>query len=354
MHNPNSWATGMRLPPSATSPPPEICDHILDHLWDDRAALEACSLTCPEWLPTTRFHLFHSICIRDAEQCTRLEKMLAGSLPTLVDVTFYIRHLTLMQPEFWPRSRKPKPWLGSRLPALFKRLKSIEYLELRNWQSEDAIQEGVADDLAAFFPRISTLRFHYVDFDKPEHLLSLLVAYPSLSSVHVFGQSDYHNPPVGVHRGVPTKLVDETIKLDELSLIDAGSTLSCLMQASFKLRPRKLHLGWLDEDYSLVEGLLVAVGTSLEHLQISTGGLCLSDCEEIDLHMSRFARHHSNLTFTLEISSSYDAIRCSNMARMIRETLIKLRSILPDDRFEVVCNNRRWGYAVPFDDRWTE
>ncbi|KAI0954585.1 hypothetical protein AcW1_006430 [Taiwanofungus camphoratus] len=147
--------------------PPELCDQILDHLWDDRAALEACSLTCRAWLATTRIHLFHSICLRDLRQCTRLERMLKGTLPTIVDVTHYIRGLTLMQREARGGDRA--------LP-------------------ESALQDGVVDDLPTFFPNVKMLTLHLVDFRNPEHILPLLNAYPKLSNVHI---SDHCNdlPP---------------------------------------------------------------------------------------------------------------------------------------------------------------
>lgn len=177
--------------------PPELCDQILDHLWDDRAALEACSLTCRAWLATTRIHLFHSICLRDLRQCTRLERMLKGTLPTIVDVTHYIRGLTLMQREARGGDRalpECKPWLGYRLLPSFRRLSSVECLQLRNWSSVAALQDGVVDDLPTFFPNVKMLTLHLVDFRNPEHILPLLNAYPKLSNVHI---SDHCNdlPP---------------------------------------------------------------------------------------------------------------------------------------------------------------
>ena len=41
--------------------PPELWAHVLEQLWDDHSSLQACSLTCRAWLPTTRRLLFHHI-----------------------------------------------------------------------------------------------------------------------------------------------------------------------------------------------------------------------------------------------------------------------------------------------------
>lgn len=38
-----------------------MCDAIIDHLWDDLGALKACSLTCRNWNPSARNHLFYSM-----------------------------------------------------------------------------------------------------------------------------------------------------------------------------------------------------------------------------------------------------------------------------------------------------
>lgn len=42
---------------------PEITDRIIDFLYEDVAALQACSLVCREWLPSSHYHLFSSISI---------------------------------------------------------------------------------------------------------------------------------------------------------------------------------------------------------------------------------------------------------------------------------------------------
>ncbi|KAF7975691.1 hypothetical protein HWV62_8805 [Athelia sp. TMB] len=39
----------------------ELVDMIVDFLYDDRATLAACGLTCRSWLPAARFHLFYRV-----------------------------------------------------------------------------------------------------------------------------------------------------------------------------------------------------------------------------------------------------------------------------------------------------
>ena len=52
--------------------PSELCDLIMDFLFDDRGALCSCSLVCSAWLPTTRLHLFNTIKISQFKPRNRL------------------------------------------------------------------------------------------------------------------------------------------------------------------------------------------------------------------------------------------------------------------------------------------
>ena len=46
---------------------------IIDHLHDDRLSLAACGLSCRQWLPSTRFHLFRELKLRVDEFNKALE-----------------------------------------------------------------------------------------------------------------------------------------------------------------------------------------------------------------------------------------------------------------------------------------
>lgn len=48
--------------------PNELVDRVIDFLHDIPQALKACSLVCHIWSPAARFHLFHNIQVRTAEQ----------------------------------------------------------------------------------------------------------------------------------------------------------------------------------------------------------------------------------------------------------------------------------------------
>lgn len=49
--------------PRERSFPPEITDHIIDHLHDDKQTLSSCCLVNHTWYPAARYHLFSSVCV---------------------------------------------------------------------------------------------------------------------------------------------------------------------------------------------------------------------------------------------------------------------------------------------------
>ncbi|KAL6301733.1 hypothetical protein BKA93DRAFT_796386 [Sparassis latifolia] len=67
------------LPGSSDRVPQEICDHILDYLWNDYATLRICSLTTRKWLPTTRFHRFRTVVIFSSSSYTQFMDILDKS-----------------------------------------------------------------------------------------------------------------------------------------------------------------------------------------------------------------------------------------------------------------------------------
>ncbi|OCH86271.1 hypothetical protein OBBRIDRAFT_838298 [Obba rivulosa] len=63
---PHSRLRSTATPPmAATSLPPELSEHIIDFLEDDRAALLACAATWSGWTPFCRKHLFRAVSLTD-------------------------------------------------------------------------------------------------------------------------------------------------------------------------------------------------------------------------------------------------------------------------------------------------
>ena len=70
---------------------PEIMDLIIHHLHDDKLSLRACSITCKQWLPSSRYHLFSKM-ILSPFNVDKFRKLLET---TSYDIASIPWHLTL-------------------------------------------------------------------------------------------------------------------------------------------------------------------------------------------------------------------------------------------------------------------
>lgn len=75
--------------------PSELTDRILDFLHDDRHALASCALTCHNWLPTARLHLFRTLSKIPLQDVVPLEQLLEEDPP----LGSYIDRLELGRPD---------------------------------------------------------------------------------------------------------------------------------------------------------------------------------------------------------------------------------------------------------------
>lgn len=80
--------------------PAELCDMIIDYLWDDPAGLAACSLTCRSWLPAARHHLFGTVRLDTPESIASFDAVLHEQCSTLPNIAPFVRSLVLDMEEF--------------------------------------------------------------------------------------------------------------------------------------------------------------------------------------------------------------------------------------------------------------
>ncbi|KDQ59761.1 hypothetical protein JAAARDRAFT_205736 [Jaapia argillacea MUCL 33604] len=74
--------------------PGEITDIIIDHLHNDHPTLRSCSLTCRDWVASSRSHLFRVITLERAGDARRLQQLMTTS-PGLAQ---YVRQLVISDP----------------------------------------------------------------------------------------------------------------------------------------------------------------------------------------------------------------------------------------------------------------
>ncbi|KAI0635830.1 hypothetical protein C8Q77DRAFT_1099831 [Trametes polyzona] len=107
--------------------PPELCDHVLDQLQDDKPTLRNCALAARAWLPRAQHHIFHSVYL-DWSNCYAFSRLLASNpalashVATLeIEGAFGIFSMDRLHGatlDAWLRA--VPPWLPPRLTSLTK------------------------------------------------------------------------------------------------------------------------------------------------------------------------------------------------------------------------------------------
>jgi hypothetical protein len=139
--------------------PTEIHDMIVDHLHSDKYALAACALASRDWLPSSRYHLFHSISLGPSSS-KRFLSLLRSPCCTILP---FVRALNLEE-GLGKYASDDDRWLKSDATGCLKRLSCLRCLQLRNVEWEGLELEAQAD-LMAMFRGITDLEMYGANFE---------------------------------------------------------------------------------------------------------------------------------------------------------------------------------------------
>ncbi|KZT07925.1 uncharacterized protein LAESUDRAFT_88674 [Laetiporus sulphureus 93-53] len=259
--------------------PTEICDYILDYLWDDHKTLKVCSRVTREWLPRTRKHLFHSVRMFSNLRRVTFEDVILHSGDA---VALCIRKLVMI----WDLNEEvllfPIPASMPRMLASLGRLEELT-LCVSTWDDCYFSTETITWPV---LPAVKALYLQMLIVNDVVSLQQFICACPSLSSLKLeirraskCDSSRTHPPTV-----IPRSIVIETFQCD---IRESGPILRWLLQGGLKLRIRRLAINvpgsiWVPVNFLRTggaEGLLHACGECLEYLivglssQISPGSL---------------------------------------------------------------------------------
>lgn len=265
--------------------PPELCDHVIDYLWDDPHALIACSLTCRGWVPTTRLHLFEAVKLKGPHDCARLHQALnaSGTAPTAI--ADCIRDLSIITPpsEFVDAGGEPAEggsrWLCYWMPKLLPKLCHVNCLRLEHvdWELL-AANESTKDCILCFSPNLKELHLSSLMFATADALLQTITSFPQLITLEMsylvwwgdHSPSPSHPPP-------PELELEQgqcKIRIEQLSmsyLYGPTVVLDWLLRPPFDLRLRRFEWdssGKYPQRPILME-LLRKAEESLEHLRLT-------------------------------------------------------------------------------------
>ncbi|KZT07930.1 uncharacterized protein LAESUDRAFT_724407 [Laetiporus sulphureus 93-53] len=256
--------------PSLSSPclPTEICDYILDHLWDDHETLKVCSRVTREWLPTTRKHLFSFVFIINLRVVTFAE-MIMHSGDALA---FCVRQLFLV----WYLGQRginpvPKPTF---VPRMLASLGRLEKLTLRVYMLDNC--SSSAETITwPILPVVKTLRLRIDIVNDVVRLQRFICACPSLSSLKLWITQTSKCDSSHTH---PTMVISRSIVIEtfQYHVCESDPILRWLLQGGLKLRIRRLAIIVPDLTPTPTavnffrtgdaQALLRACGECLEHL----------------------------------------------------------------------------------------
>ena len=158
--------------------PPEICDYVIDYLHNDKNTLKACSLTCRDWVPTSRYHLHYEVYLHKPELFTAFKRLLQAS-PLLGP---YIRALRIGRLE--KASRAELAQIREALPTIFEYVPRLQYLG----GSLLSTAAKVLNTVPCRTP-VTALCLQYCEFPALENLARLLYSCPNLQALELCGVS---------------------------------------------------------------------------------------------------------------------------------------------------------------------
>ncbi|KAH9941427.1 hypothetical protein B0H21DRAFT_869953 [Amylocystis lapponica] len=155
--------------------PIEVCEHIISLVKNDHRLLRACALVCRAWLPSSRYHLFHTVRLRRPSDLDLIARTLTESshLGTLVEVL-----------DLYYTYRRTSIHVISAFPGLLAgHLPRLESLSIEGFHSAiipPSFPDGFFNDLAQFHS-VTRLNLLSIKFNTLSDLYNIICALPSLS-----------------------------------------------------------------------------------------------------------------------------------------------------------------------------
>ena len=252
--------------------PPEIWDHVIDHLWSSPNTLKACSLTCKAWYPSARMHLFRTIKLSPAIAHKDLQ------------VVRHIAHLT--RELIIAACSIDLPQLDDRYLPMFEAMVNVDKLIFQrlsaDWESVDShkFRTRLARLPPAFVRSIKSLTLDYVIVPHLVYITDLLAFFRHVSEVHIswvfLVDKTGVNIPV-TQLTFPSEPMNVTeVSCNRFDAIYTSKLLTWVGKASNMRYPRTLKLIvnnfghiHLREEQTLYSTIFREVGPNLEHLWLT-------------------------------------------------------------------------------------
>lgn len=254
--------------------PPELCDQIIDNAWDDRETLKACCLTCKDWVPSSRYHLFRIVRLHSAKDCTEFHNLISAS----PSIAYYVREFTISAEycgyDSQGRAVEDDGWVDG-VAGVVNKLSRVSTLALSRLRWGKLSLEA-REALLKLGRGVKTLLLFEVTFTDARDMLEFLSAFFVLTELYLHAVNwgeDTRSFQGSRSQGI-IRIPNSEGKM-QLTYLFLDTTSSPTIVTEWILNHptenclRTIQLCWRDfENTRLLGDLLSASGTSLEELHI--------------------------------------------------------------------------------------
>jgi hypothetical protein len=245
--------------------PGEIIDLIIDHLHGDQDSLQACSITCKQWLPSSRYHLFSRVLLSPFN-VDKFRKLLETAGYDIASIPF---HLTLS--EFngyicWHEGIDIAI-ANEDLRSVFNLIREVKFLRVVR-------SEGLESEILSKLTGVRELEMVDMSVSGMDDAIRLVQEIPRLQMLSMENIS-WHSSVINMQWAQRPSFALRTMKL-------RGAAFTNMTEWLLRLNPmpavHTLHCDSYDPMTSLSRNVLLqSVGHTVHSLHLHLGGCPMPD-----------------------------------------------------------------------------
>ena len=248
----------------STYVPHELIDQIIDHLRNDPKSLNACALTARNWVPSARYHRFHSIRFHSAKKIDSFHQ-LSQDAPGLLP--YYQEAVICDDSGYIP---------ASILEAAANACLTLPNLERIKFNNRIyASTPRVVSILSPIAAKITTLNLSGTLFASPNDFWPLICSFPNLNTVQAcgvtFSSTDEAAPP-------QVNTYEPPITTFAISTSRQGFVIERLINPPFPLRfLRNFEILYMDPNQTTLVPLAESIQETVTHLRFGAVSIHRAD-----------------------------------------------------------------------------
>jgi|ERR1700722_7438418 len=230
---------------------PELIDHIISFLDDDRETVKACSLVCKNWLPSSQYSLFGRLGLESSTLQSFIE--LLNSPVSTIPNRVHTLDITLSETRFFDTIA---PYLN--------RFTIRTLLLVGDYQWEPICRE-LEEDVSMWFSGIRVLHLE-LEFSSPDHYFGLIASFRSLETLFLhFGPLEFR---LGDLQRIHSFTFPPHLRTLQIELASKQPLLSWLVPITQFPPISTVRLSISNEELRGIQILLQTLGPSIHSLDL--------------------------------------------------------------------------------------